>query len=215
MPCNQCIGVEEEFDATVAKRQLKRYVRRGPKRTTEWLIRAILDRKLAEPSLLDIGGGVGEIQHEIAESGSGAVTSVDASSAYLDQSRLEAERRGYRDRATYVFASFTDVHEDVSAADVVTLDRVICCFDNVEDLVGRSVQKAKRLYGLVYPRESWWTALGFILINLVQRIRRAHFRVYLHSSERVHSMIADAGFRQAFYRQSFLWQVVLYEATGD
>ena len=213
MSCNQCIGVEEEFNPAIARRQLKRYVRRGPKKTTAWLIRAILDRRLAEPSLLDIGGGVGEIQHELAASGAGTVTSVDASSAYLEQSKLEAVRRGYRDRATYLFAGFTDVHSEVAAADVVTLDRVICCFDNVDDLVGRSVAKAKRLYGLVYPRESWWTALGFRSINLVQRLRRAHFRVYLHPSDRVDAMITRAGFKSVFHRNSFLWQVVLYEAV--
>jgi magnesium-protoporphyrin O-methyltransferase len=140
------------------------------------------------------------------------LTGIDASSAYLEQCRLEAERRGYADRARHLFGDFTALHEEVEPADIVTLDRVICCFDDVETLVGRSVSKARRLYGLVYPREAWWTAFGFRLINFVQRLRRADFQVFLHPTQHVESMVSGRGFDRVFLRASFLWQVVLFES---
>ena len=213
MSCSQCVGLDEEFNPKVARRQLRRYVRRGPKRTTRWLLEAIRDRKLEEPSVLDIGGGVGEIQHELASDGVTDVTGVDASSAYLEQCRLEAERRGYADRAKHIFGSFTDLHNQVDPADIVTLDRVICCFDDVDTLVDRSVAKARALYGLVYPRETWWTALGFRLVNAMQRLRRADFFVFLHPTDQVESIIAKHGFSRVFRRTSLVWQVALYEAA--
>ena len=209
--CSQCAGVEKEFGPKVARTQLRRYKKRGPKRTTRWLIEAIRERRLEGASLLDIGGGVGEIQHELAEDGLAKVTAVDASSAYLEQCAAEANRRGYADRAEHHFGNFADLHEQVDSADVVTLDRVICCFDDVDTLVSRSVGKANRLYGLVYPRETWWTALGFRLVNIVQRLRRADFFVFLHPTTHVESLIAVQGLERVYLRESFLWQVALFE----
>jgi len=212
MPCDQCIGLDEEFNYRVARRQLRRYVKRGPKRTTRWLIEAIRARRIDRPTLLDIGGGVGEIQHELASDGAARVTGVDASSAYLELCRLEAERRGYAMRARHLFGNFAEVHEEVGSADIVTLDRVICCFDDVNALVDRSVSKARKLYGLVYPRETWWTVVGFRLINFVQRLRGAHFFVFLHPTEEVEAIVARRGLERIFLRQSLAWQVVLFEA---
>ncbi len=212
MACNQCIGIEEEFGASRAKWDLKRYRKRGPKTTTRWLIEAVRARGVEGSTLLDIGGGVGEIQHELAAAGVGRITGVDASSAYIDKCRAEAEERGYADQAQYVHGNFAELSDTVEEADVVTLDRVICCFDDVDALVDRSASKTRRLYGLVFPRETWWTALGFRLINFVQRVRRSSFFVYLHSSEHVDGLIARHGLGRVFYRSGFVWQVVLYES---
>ncbi len=38
-------------------------------------------------------------------------------------------------------------------ADIVTLDRVGCCYLAVDELVTASAAHARRLYGLVLPRE--------------------------------------------------------------
>ena len=212
MSCSQCVGIEEEFDPKYARRDLKRYAKKGPKKTTKWLVEAIVEQGLPEPSVLDIGGGVGEIQHELAVAGAGQITGVDASSSFVEQCRLEAERRGYGERSKQHFGDFTELHDEIESADVVTLDRVICCFDDVDALVAKSVAKAKRLYGLVYPRETFLTSIGSALINIVQRIRRSPFSVFVHSSERVDAMICERGLKRVFFRQSLLWQVVLYEA---
>ncbi len=211
MSCHQCQGVEEEFNSTVARRQLKRYRKRGPKGTTRWLIDAIRAHDLAGSSLLDIGGGIGEIQHELAAAGASRITGVDASSAYLERAKEEAERRGYQDRTRYEFGDFVDIASQVEPADVVTLDRVICCFHDVDSLVDRSLEKARRFYGLVFPRVTWWTKVAFRLLNLVQTIRRAKFRAYLHPSDYVFGLVSRSGFRQSFYRTSLVWQVVLFE----
>ncbi len=216
MTCCQCQGVEEEFNPRLARRQLRRYRKRGPKKTTSWLIQAIIDHRLSSPSLLDIGGGIGEIQHELADKAAAArVTNVDASSAYQDRAREEAERIGYSEKTEYVYGDFVEVNDRVAASDVVTLDRVICCYDDVDALVMRSAEKARRLYGLVYPREKWWTRLGFRLLNTIQRLRRASFRAFLHPESHVHDLLAQLGFERTFYRHDLIWQVAVYHRVGE
>ncbi|MDX1428857.1 MAG: methyltransferase domain-containing protein [Rhodothermales bacterium] len=194
---------------------MKRFRSRGPKRTTRWLIDALADGVTTGSSLLDIGGGVGEIQHELASHGVLSITNVDASSAYQERAREEAEARGYLPRADYRYGDFVQIAPQVDEADIVALDRVICCYDDVDALVGLSSAKARRLYGVVFPRSKWWTRVGFGMINLVQRLRRASFRAFLHSPVRVEQLLSDDGFYRVFHRESLVWRVSVYRRNGS
>ena len=55
---------------------------------------AASDHAVGGATLLDIGGGVGAIRHELLAAGATSVTSVDASGPYLDAARSESKRRG-------------------------------------------------------------------------------------------------------------------------
>ena len=211
MACCHCEGVEEEFNEAVARRQLRRYRRRGPKRTTRWLLEAIKQHGAEGKSFLDIGGGIGEIQHELAAAGVARVTSVEASSAYQEMAREEARAKGYLARATYVHGDFVDASRQIVPSDIVTLDRVICCYHDVDGLVSASASRARRFYGVVFPRVAWWTRFGFRLIKFVQWVRRASFIPFLHPPARVEGLLAREGFDRTFHRTSLLWRVSLYE----
>lgn len=135
---------------------------------------------------------------------------VEASAAYLQVSETEAARRGQRERLTYHHGDFVDIADTLAPADIVTLDRVICCYPDMEKLVAASVAKAKHRYGLVYPRERWLTRIGVTLVNLFLRLRGGAFRTYIHSSAAVDAILQRNGFRRSFYDRTFLWQVVTY-----
>ena len=108
-------------------------------------------------TLLDIGGGVGVAQLDLLSAGLRSATDVDASSAYLDVAREEAQRRGYSERVSYRHGDLVALAPEIEPADIVTLDRVICCYHDMPALVRASAAKARRLYGLVYPHDAWWT----------------------------------------------------------
>src|SRR3990172_6625078 len=101
MTCPQCSGIEEYFDQKVADQDLQRYLNRGPDKTTQMLIDALKSLGLAGLTLLDIGGGVGVISHELLRFGVRKITHVEASSAYYAAAKREAERRGVADRFQY------------------------------------------------------------------------------------------------------------------
>ena len=98
-------------------------------------------------------------------------------------------------------------------ADIVTLDRVICCYPDMPALVGASVAHAGHVYGLVYPRNAWWTRMGVWMINLVFRARRHSFRTFVHSPEAVDALVVARGFQRRFRRLTGVWQVVVYART--
>lgn len=211
MSC-QCKGVEQEFNDKLASRELWWYRMRGPRSTTRQLIELV--RRAAAgsvESLLDIGGGIGAIQHSFAQTGTAVIQNVDASPAYLDAAQVEASRSGDDAVRTYVKGDFVDVADTVAAADAVTLDRVICCYDDVEALVGLSAAKAKRVYGLVFPRVNILSRIAFGAINKMMEIRRSCFRGFLHSPERVDEMMFDGGFEVFARKRRLLWQIVVYK----
>ena len=65
MTCPHCRGADKIFDQGTAERDLKDYRVHGPGTTTRLLIAALKAAGIADRTLLDIGGGVGVIQHEL------------------------------------------------------------------------------------------------------------------------------------------------------
>ena len=209
--CTHCEDAGDFFDRRTARRDLRRYRRRGASATTRLLLDAVLDQRSGDDgTLLDVGGGVGAIPHELLEAGFAEAVQVDASPSYLAASEQEAARRGHRERMTYHQADFVDLAPRLAPADVVTLDRVICCYPDVERLVSTSVGKARHLYGLVFPRERTLTRAGTTLANGWFRVRGSAFRTFVHPTAQVESIIQAHGFRRTSLRHTFLWQVATY-----
>ncbi len=206
----QCQGIESVFDKRLAATQLERIRRRGALKTTRLLIEALRARGVQGRTLLDVGGGVGVVHHELLSSGAREATDVDASSAYVNAARAEAERRGLADRVRYLYGNFVDLAKGVPPADIVTLDRVICCFDDMQGLVAASAEKARFHYGLVYPRDAWWTRLGIRLMNFSRRIRGDTFRVFFHGTKAVESVLHARGLVRTYHREAGLWQVAVF-----
>ncbi len=210
MNCCQCQGIEKIFDESYVAKELSHYRKKGPARTTRLLIEALKKNELQGLTLLDIGGGVGAIQHALLAAGLGQTTGVDASAAYIHAAESEARRLGFSERSTQQHGNFVDLAESLDPADIVTLDRVICCYDDMEKLVGLSSAKARRSYGLVYPRDTWWVRLALGIQNSFFRLLGNPFRTYRHPSAKVDAIIKARGFKQSFYRQTLIWQIVIY-----
>ena len=208
--CRHCVDAGDLFNPRAARRDLRRYRSRGPSATTRLLLDSLLAQRGNDQTLLDIGGGVGAIPHELLQAGFSQAVQVDASAAYLAAAGEEAGRRGLADRITYHYGDFVDLAPDLAEADVVTLDRVVCCYPDVERLVTASAGKARHLYGLVFPRERSFMAVGARLANAWFRLRGSAFRTYLHPTEQVEGILGRCGFRRTSLTHSFLWQVATY-----
>jgi magnesium-protoporphyrin O-methyltransferase len=214
--CSQCVGIERRFDAAMARRKLRAFRRSGPSATTESLVSAILLQEGGRGgSFLDIGGGVGAIQLALLGAGAPSGTSVDASPAYLTVAREEAAARGVADRMRYVGGDFVAVQGSVDAADVVTLDRVICCYPDMPALVDAAAARARGVLGMVYPRDRGLARLVLGIFNLLHALVRHPFRAYVHATDAVESRIEDHGMVRSFHRETMLWQVAVFTRPGQ
>jgi len=214
MSCAQCEGIAQEFDARRARRDLRRYRARGAPGTTRRLVHALRGAGIEGTSFLDVGGGVGAIQHDLIAAGASHGTHVDASPAYLTASREEAFLRGHADRIRYLEGDFVSLASELDPADVVTLDRVLCCYHDMPALVDASASRARRLLGLVFPREHLPMRVAVYLLNRVQRLRGRSFLVFLHGTAAVERRVRGHGFRRLVHFQSPLWQIHLYLRDG-
>ena len=205
---------DRQFDARHAAEHLQAYRRNGPPSLTRALIDGLAAGGIDGQTVLDIGGGVGAVHHELLRSGAVAAVDVDASRAYISAAREEAERQGHADRVRYVAGDFVTHADEVEPADLVALDRVICCYADMAALVGRSATLARRRYGLVYPRDSWLGRVGTSLLNARFRLVRSPFRVYVHRTTEVEGILAAHGLVKRLKRTTLIWQLAIYERPG-
>jgi magnesium-protoporphyrin O-methyltransferase len=141
-------------------------------------------------------------------------THVDASSAYLKLAKEEGRRRGHDDRVQFIHADFTEVANEIPPVDIVTLDRVVCCYPDFRRLLKASAEHSRQALVLTYPRETWYMRIAFHVLNLFQKLRRDPFRVFLHPVSEMRSLLQREGFEQVSMRRLFVWEMACYQRKG-
>lgn len=209
-----CDGFASIFDPRTARRDRDRYRRHGPDRTTRMLLELLKPYHASGATLLDIGGGIGVVDLELLRAGAARAVLVDGSAAYLEVASQQAREAGLVDRIEFVAGDFVLRAETIEAADIVTLDRVVCCYPDLASLVGLSAARARRVYGLVLPRDRWLARLAVAVSNAWFRVRRKPYRGFVHPTAQVDAIAAGHGFRPRTERTTLFWRVVVYDRAG-
>jgi Methyltransferase domain len=199
------------YDERRAAADLNRYRENGPRPWTAALIESLKAEGVAGATLLDIGGGIGVIDHELLAAGAASATYVDASAAYLATAQAESERRGHGERVSYRHGDFVELAESIGPADIVTLDRVINVYPDWEQLTDLSAARARRLYGLVYPRDRRFVKLVIFAMNALFRLRRQTVRAAVRSPDTIERILRANGLSlHASKSIGPAWQVALW-----
>lgn len=209
---SRCCGQDYDkfFDAKAARKELRAYRKRGARGATAHLLRLVQAASPQTPTLLDIGGGVGVIQQEMLKAGASKVTSVDASAAYLATMQSVANDHGYRERWAGIEGDFVALSGEIAPADVVTLDKVICCYPGMPALVSRSASKAEKLYGIVVPKDGWWVRVVAKIVNLGLRLLRINFQGFVHPHSAIDAEVEKAGLQMRASRSYWMWSIRVY-----
>lgn len=204
-----CESTDRHFTAERARTELRRYQRRGPTGTARRLLRLLRDADVRAGTVLDVGAGIGVLHHELLSAGTGTAVQVEASSAYLDAARAEAVRRGQESRVTFRHGDVVALAPELAEADLVTLDRVICCYPELEPLVAVTAGKARRFWAASFPRERWFIHLR----NKWENARRARggnpFRTFIHPVASVYALLAGAGLTPLRIHRGPFWEYAL------
>jgi magnesium-protoporphyrin O-methyltransferase len=210
-------AVGNEFGESTAKREAARYRKHGPETTTRWLLdglQAGAGGDLRGLSVLDIGAGVGAVHLTLLEAGAATAIDVDGSPAFIDAAKREALRAGVAHLVRHEAGDFVELAGDIEPADIVALDRVVCCYPDMRSLVRLSAEHARRRYGLVYPRDSWWIRGGSAVANAALRLVRQRTRIFIHRTADVEAIVESAGLSRHAHRQGVYWQVAIFERTS-
>jgi magnesium-protoporphyrin O-methyltransferase len=200
----------KQFDAHRAASDLATYQRSGPDQTTRGLLTGIAAASVRAESVLDIGAGIGALSFELLESGVASATCIDMSAAFVAGGQAEAQRRGVAHRMSWQAADFVAIAPSVPVVDVVTLDRVVCCYPAFEALLRAAADHARILLALSYPRDRWYVRLLMGAENLIRQVRGNVFRSFVHPVADMEALLTSAGFKRLSRTGTLAWQMDVF-----
>ncbi len=110
----------------------------------------------------------------------------------------------------YRHGDVVDLADELPAADVVTLDRVICCYPDLPGLLGAALRPGPRLVGLVHPTDTWWIRAGASVLNGLSWLLRRRDDFYIHPQPEIDGFFGERGYRQLHRGGSRVWRVAVY-----
>jgi cyclopropane fatty-acyl-phospholipid synthase-like methyltransferase len=204
--CSGACG--EFFTERVARRDARRYRRKGLDANARRVVDLVCERGLHGRTILEVGGGVGGIQLELLKAGAERVVNVEASPAYEEYARALADEAGLADRIERRVLDFARAPEGIPRADFVVMHKVVCCYPDYQGLVDPAAARAGETLLLTFPREAWWTRFGISLANAVERLRRHSFRAFVHPPDRIVAVAEARGLHRAHEHRGAIWKIV-------
>ena len=200
-------GYRWVFSEGRARADAKRYRRRGLDRTSKRIAELLKRDGVKGRTLLEVGGGVGAIQIDLLRAGVTRAVSIELTPTYEEAAGLLLRDAGLADRVERRVLDFAAVGGDVAPADIVIMNRVICCYPDRPRLAGAAADHARDVLVLSFPKQSWWTRIGLQLGNVALRLARREFRIFLHSPDQILAAVERHGLTTTSNRRGLFWQV--------
>jgi magnesium-protoporphyrin O-methyltransferase len=198
------------FFSRLAWLQRRRYQRAGLDRSQRLLVQGLTQAGIQGAALLEVGSGVGYLHQHLLQAGAARATGIDLAERMIDEARTLAKSRGLEMRTDYRVGDFVDLADTFEPAEVVILDKVICCYPDAQTLVRKSIAKALRLYAYTLPRDRWYTRAGVALTAAFMRLIGSRFRPFVHDPEQVAGAVTAAGFRKHYENRTLIWLTQVY-----
>jgi magnesium-protoporphyrin O-methyltransferase len=205
-------GYRTIFSEKSAVSEAKRYRRRGLDAASKRIVDVIKLRGVEGKTLLEVGGGIGAIEIELLKAGMAKAVNVELAPTYETAAGKLLGETGLADRVERKVMDFTAA--EVETADVVVMNRVICCYPDMPKLAGAAAEHAKGVLVMSFPNNRWWTQLGLSFGNFGFGLFRIQFRIFLHPPETILAAVEEHGFKTTFNNRGFLWQVAAFDRIG-
>ena len=182
---------------------------------TRHLLTALDGQGLKNRTVLDVGCGTGDLALAALARGAASADGIDLGAGAIADARSLAEERGLADRAT--FSVGNGAIERLARHDVVALNRVLCCYPSVDQLLANSLGAAGDVYVYTAPIHTGlvgrFNRISIGIGNVWYRLRDRKFqgyRAFVHDLDAVDRTIAQAGFRKAHAAHHRMWQLALF-----
>jgi hypothetical protein len=185
----------------------KRYREKGLDKTAQLMVEFLEQRGIEGSTVLEVGGGIGEIQIELLKRGAARAVNLELSPAYEEEATRLLREAGLEERAERILHDVAADPADVVPADVVVLHRVVCCYPDFERLLGAAADHARRLLVFSYPPRSAVSRLFVAAQNLLFRLLRREFRTFAHPPSRMLGVLEERGLRRTFAHHPLVWQI--------
>ena len=200
-------GYEEVFGAGFSRRMARRYRRRGLDATATRLVDFLAAGDSTGATVLEIGGGVGEIGVELLRRGAAFVTTLELSSTYDADARRLTDEAGVGDRVERRIVDIAASPEEVGAADLVVLHRVVCCYPDYQRLLSAAADRCRRRLAFSHPPRNALARSLTATENLGRTVRGQSFRVFVHPPAAMVAVLERHGLRPVIHHRSLAWEL--------
>jgi 2-polyprenyl-3-methyl-5-hydroxy-6-metoxy-1,4-benzoquinol methylase len=211
MDCCVPRGYEKMFGERSARKDARRYRRKGLDPTAERIVGWLRSRGMEGATVLEIGGGVGAIEAELLKAGAKRALNVELSPYYEKTAKELWATAGVGDRAEYHVANVAANGREIEPADAVVMHRVVCCYPGYDALVGAAAERARSYLVMSFPRERVLIRVGFGALNLVARALRWEYRSFVHPVAELLAAAERRGLRPVHAQQGLIWQIAALE----
>lgn len=214
--CPTDARIARHFDAKVAER-MSRYEDPVLVPVSERLKGALLSLDPTGKTVLELGCGRGSLLLGLVQAGAGHATGLDLSPAGIDAARDRFAQEHLSDRVHLSVGDAARV--PLQRHDWVILDRVMCCYPDIEGLLANTLPAARHLYAFTVPTSRGWPGMAARLEqwfeNAWNNLRGQSCPGYVHSLDLIEERLVMAGFRLCHRDRQHLWHVAVYERLAQ
>lgn len=201
---------EEIFKPKTAWKQLKRYRKKGLDPLERRMLASIRVEELDGARVLEVGGGIGVIQAELLAAGADQGEIIELVAAYAPYALELARERGIESRSAWRVADVLERPESVAPADIVVLNRVVCCSPDGVWLTREAARHARQVLVLSFPRDLIWVRFLVRVINGMLWLMRRSFRTFVHPKAALVAAAANEGFKVATGGRRIAWEFATF-----
>ncbi|HKW06189.1 MAG TPA: methyltransferase domain-containing protein [Candidatus Dormibacteraeota bacterium] len=193
------------FSERMAQSEARRYRRRGLDRTSGRIVDFLKRRGIEGRTVLEIGGGIGAIQIELLKAGAARATSIELTPSYEEVAAQLFAEAGLAERVDRKVMDFAQAADEVESADVVVLNRVLCCYHDMPRLAGAAADHARQTLVMTYPRRALWIRAGLGIGNAMLWLTRRHFHIFVHRPSEIIATSESHGLRSVLNETGLMW----------
>ena len=198
-------GYRWVFSERSARAEAKRYRRKGLDATSQRIFDFVKKQGVDGRTVLEVGGGIGAIQIELLKAGAARAISVELTPTYEDEAGALLREAGLEERVERRILDFASGGAAVEGADIVILNRVICCYPDMPRLAGAASDHARELLVMTFPKRSWWMRIGMLFGNAILSATRREFHIFLHPPKRILATSEQHGLRTVLNQPGVFW----------
>ncbi|MDQ3873956.1 MAG: class I SAM-dependent methyltransferase [Actinomycetota bacterium] len=209
--CCNARGCDKVFGAWFADRVATKYRKKGLDKAARRMVAFLNARGVDGATVLEIGGGVGEIALELLKRDAARAVNLELSAAYEEQGRQLFREHGLEERVTWRVHDIAADPDAIEPADIVVLHRVVCCYPDYRPLLEAAADHARRFVVFSYPPRNPLSRPFVAGANLVTRAFREEFRAFVHPPSAMRAVVEERGFRPVLTHGAFVWQIATFE----
>jgi 2-polyprenyl-3-methyl-5-hydroxy-6-metoxy-1,4-benzoquinol methylase len=199
------------FFSKHSEKYLKQFRKKGLAKEQKHLLQGIEISPVSGKSILEIGCGVGGLHLTILKHGASSALGIDISEGMIEGAKQLSKELGCENRTQYILGDVVQANGRITDADIVVLDKVVCCYENVEELLTTSLSKTRQQYALSFPHSNLLVKVSFQCLIVLGKLFRWSFHPYWHDWEKLIHTIQENGFVQTYQHSTFFWSIYVFE----